>query len=271
MLVMILLVGTAPAAMAAGSAYMSGPDVVRAGDTITVSFSAGGGIFGGSGFISYDSSVLTLQSCSVAIGGSWAIEFSDNSFLFYDNNMDSPISNAVIFTATFLVDSAVPEGTVVSVSVSNLTLSDGQKDMPMGTVTYSAAIAAPLSDNCRLSALTVDNAAITPAFSPDVLEYSVSVPFEVSALNLSAAAEHSGAKVYIENPALAVAATTDVRVTVTAENGAARTYIIHVSRPQDPNYVPSSNANLKGLSVNGYVLSPAFSTEQKQYYVVAAL
>lgn len=266
-LILLLLLGTAPAVMAAGNAYMSGPGVVRAGDTITVSFSAGGGIFGGSGSLSYDSSALALQGCNAAIGGSWAVEFSGNNFVFYDNSMASPIGDAVIFTATFLVNSSAAEGTNISVSVNNITLSDGQKDMPIGTVSYSTAIAPPLSDNCRLAALTVGNTTITPGFSPDVLAYSASVPFEVSALNISADAEHSGAKVHVENPALAVAATTDVRITVTAENGAARTYVIHVSRPQDPNYVPSSNANLKDLSVEGYVLSPAFSTEQRQFYV----
>lgn len=266
-LVIILIAAAVPVAMAAGSAYMSGPNVVRAGDTITVSFSAGGGIYGGSGSISYDTSLLTLQGCNAAIGGSWAVEFSGNNFVFYDNSMASPISNATIFTATFLVKASLPAGTKIAVSANNVTLSDGQKDMPVGTVTYSVNIAPPLSDNCRLAALTVGNAAITPGFSPDVLEYSASVPFEIAALDVSATAEHSGAKVYIENPALAVAATTAVRITVTAENGKTRTYVIRVSRPQDPNYVPSDNARLKSLSVDGYTLSPVFSAQQKQYYV----
>lgn len=267
LLIVMLLAGRIPAVQAAGSAYMSGPDVVRAGDTITVSFSAGGGIYGGSGSLSYDSSVLALQGCSAAIGGSWAVEFSGNNFVFYDNSMSSPISNAVIFTATFSVSASAPEGTGIAVSVNNVTLSDGQTDMPVGTVTYAAVVAPPLSDNCRLAALTVGNGAITPAFSPDVTEYTASVPFEVSVLDVSAAPEHSGAKVYIENPALAVAATTSVRITVTAENGTARTYMIRVSRPQDPNYVPSSDADLKSLSVDDYALSPFFSAGQTQYYI----
>lgn len=266
-LVIILIAAAVPVAMAAGSAYMSGPNVVRAGDTITVSFSAGGGIYGGSGSISYDASLLTLQGCNAAIGGSWAVEFSGNNFVFYDNSMASPISNATIFTATFLVKASVHAGTQIAVSANNVTLSDGQKDMPVGTVTYSVNIAPPLSDNCRLAELTVGNAAITPGFSPDVLEYSASVPFEIAVLDVSATAEHSGAKVHIENPALAVAATTGVRITVTAENGKTRTYVIRVSRPQDPNYVPSDNARLKSLSVDGYTLSPVFSAQQKQYYV----
>jgi len=266
-LIIVMLVSAAPAAMAAGNAYMSGPGTVRAGDTITVSFCAGGGIFGGSGSISYDSAQLTLNSCSASIGGSWDVEFSGNNFVFYDNSMASPITDAVIFTATFTVNGSLAEGTVISVAVNNVTLSDGKQDMYIGTVSYSAAITPPLSDNCRLASLTVENASISPAFAPDVLEYSASVPFEISALQLSAAAEHGGAAVSVENPGLAVAATTAVRVTVTAENGTARTYVIHVSRPQDPNYVPSANADLSVLAVDGYQLSPAFSDEITTYYV----
>ena len=64
LIAVILLLGMIPTALAAGSASMSGPSTVRAGDTITVSFSAGGGILGGSGSISFDSSVLTLQKYS---------------------------------------------------------------------------------------------------------------------------------------------------------------------------------------------------------------
>ena len=90
-MIIIMLVSAAPAALAAGNAYLSGPGTVRAGDTITVSFCAGGGIFGGSGSISYDSAQLTLNGCSASIGGSWDVEFSGNNFVFYDNGLSSTV------------------------------------------------------------------------------------------------------------------------------------------------------------------------------------
>lgn len=268
MIVIMLLVSMMPMAFAAGSASLTGPSVVRAGDTITLSFSAGGGIYGGSGSVSYDASQLTLQGYSQSVGGSWAVEFSGNHFVFYDNSMASPIDGStVIFTATFAVNSGLATGTAVSVSASGVTLSDGKQDMGAGSPSYSATIAAPLSNNCKLAALNVTNASIYPAFSPDVLEYSASVPYEVSALALTATAEHAGAKVSIDNPTLVSNSTTAVRVTVTAETGAAKTYVIYVSRARDPNYVESSNANLGSLSVEGYALSPEFSVDVTQYYV----
>ena len=268
LLVMALVVRFAPGAFAAGSAWLSGPSVVRAGDTITLTFYAGGGIFGGSGSVAYDASLLTLQGYSQTVGGSWAVEFNGNNFVFYDNSMASPINDGVaIFTATFLVNSGVAAGTGVTVTASGVTLSDGQADTDAGSPSYSVTIAEPLSGNCNLATLDVSNATISPAFSGGVTEYSASVPYEVSTLSVAATAEHPGAQVSIGDTYLYEAATTPVKVTVTAENGAAKTYTIYVSRPRDPNYVESDNCNLSGLWVEGFVLSPAFAVDVDKYYV----
>ena len=101
----VLAVSLVPCAYAAGSASLSGPGTVRAGDTITVTFYAGGGIYGGSGSLSYDAGQLTLEGHSVHIGGNWAVEFSGDRFVFYDNSMNSPIEgSSKIFSVTFKVN-----------------------------------------------------------------------------------------------------------------------------------------------------------------------
>lgn len=268
LMVIILLASTVLCVHAAGSASANGPSVVRAGDTITVSFVAGGGILGGSGSVSYDASVLTLQKYTQVIGGSWVVEFNGNNFVFYDNNMNSPISSSsTIFTATFKVSPTVAEGTEISVAFTGITLSDGTADTVVGTRTYSTTIAPPLSDNCNLGSLTVSNATISPAFSPDVTTYSASVPFSTSSLSLNATAADSKAQVSVTNPTLTAGGTTAVRIKVTAENGATKEYVIQVARAQDPNYVKSNDANLGELSVEGYALSPAFSQDVTRYFV----
>lgn len=264
----LLLSCTILTVSAAPSASMSGPSTVRAGDTITVSFSAGGGILGGSGTVSYDSSLLTLKGYTATIGGSWAVEFSGNSFVFYDNTMASPINgSSQIFTATFQVSSSVAAGSNISVTASGVTLSDGTQDTSAGSARYSATIAPPLSSNCNLSVLTVSNATLSPAFSAGVTSYQVSVPYSTASLKLSATAADSKASVSINNPTLTPAATTTVSVTVTAENGATKTYSIKAARAQDPNYVKSNNANLGALSVDGFMLSPTFAADTDRYYV----
>ena len=265
---LMVLVTLCPAVLAAGSASMTGPSTVRAGDTITVSFSAGGGILGGSGSVSYDSSLLTLQSYTQVVGGSWQVQFNGNNFLFWDDSMSSPIQgSAVIFKATFQVKSDLPTGKAISVSATGVTLSDGTQDVPVGSATYSVQLAAPLSTNCALESLSLSNATLSPTFSPDVTKYTVSVPYSVSALQLTAKAADDKAKVTIDNPKLAAAATTTVTITVTAENGTVRRYTIQATRAQDPNYVKSNNAQLQSLSAEGYMLSPTFAPDVKQYYL----
>ena len=268
-LLVTFLMCIAPAASAAGTAYWSGPDTVRAGDTITLTFYAGGGIYGGSGSVSFDSSVLTLQGYTQAIGGSWAVDIESNGhFLFYDDSLASPISGtSAIFRATFRVNDSVAAGTTISVSATGVTVSDGQQDTVLGSTTYSVTAAAPLSGDCDLQSMTVTGATISPAFSPDTTSYSASVPYAVSSIGVSAEASHAGAKVSVSNPSLTAGGTTTVSITVTAENGATKTYQIRVTRGQDPNYVASSNADLDTLSAGSYTLSPAFAPDVTQYYV----
>ena len=268
LLVLMLLATQAPAALAAGSASVKGPGTVRAGDSITVSFSAGGGISGGSGTVSFDTGKLTLKKYSSALSGSWKIDFNGNKFVFYDDSVKSPITGSkTIFKATFTVNKNLEPGEKISVSVKNITVTDGNKDTGLGTKTYSATIAKPLSGNCKLASLTVSNATISPKFSAGTTSYTASVPFTTSSLKVSAKAEDADAKVTVKNTKLTAGGTTNVTVTVKAANGTTKTYTIKVSRAQDPNYVPSTNAELKELGVKDFRLSPAFSKDVKQYYV----
>ena len=252
-------------AFAAGYGSLTGPSTVRAGDTITLSYNAGGGIFGGSGTVSYDASQLTLQGYTPAIGGNWGVEFSGNNFVFYDNTMQNPLSGATIFTATFTVNPGLAPGTTVAVGVSG-TVSDGTADTGAGG-SWSVAIAPPLSTNCDLATMIVSGANISPAFSAGVTSYTASVPFTTSAVQVSATPADSKSQVSVSSPQLAAGGTTSVTVTVTAESGATKTYTIRVTRAQDPNYVPSNNSKLESLTVEGQTLSPVFSPDVTQYYV----
>ena len=268
LLVIAVFLCAAPSVSAAGSAGWTGPSVVRAGDTITLTFYAGGGIYGGNGTVSYDPSILTLQGYTPCLSADWALEWGGNNFLFYHNSLSELISdNRAIFTATFSVNASAAVGATISVSATGVTLSNKQQDIGIGTATYSTTVAEPLSDNNNLASLSLGGATIAPAFSPAVTYYSATVPYSVSTVTIAATAEDDGATVTVYNPALVPNATTTLSVTVTAENGAKKIYSIGVFRMQDPNYVPSSNANLKSLTAEGYVLSPAFQPDVTQYYI----
>ena len=253
---------------ASASASLTGPGTVRAGDTITLSFNLNGsGIFGASGTLSYDSSQVTLTGTTQKISSPWAVEFNGNTFVAYDNNLSNPInSSKILFTVTFKVKS-VSAGTNIKISYTGVTASDGSADKNVGTVTYSKSVSAPLSTDNSLASLTVSNATISPAFSAGTTSYTASVPFEVSKLNVSATAADGKAKVSVNSPNLTPNGTTKVTVTVTAENGAKKTYTISVKRAQDPNYKPSDNNKLSGIAVEGFLLSPGFTADNTNYIV----
>jgi hypothetical protein len=128
-------------------------------------------------------------------------------------------------------------------------------------------IAAPLSGNTFLSSLTIENGTLAPAFSKTVVAYDASVPFSVEKLVVKAASEDATSKVSIDSPDLAPGDTTDVTVTVTAQSGAKKAYVIKVARAQDPNYKAGSNADLKSLVPNQGMLSPLFSPDVTDYVI----
>lgn len=258
------------ASAATASATLTGVGIVRAGDTITLTFNLNGkGIYGAQGILNYDASQVTLVSTSQKIASPWMVEFNGNNFVAYDNNQTNPISsNKAIFAVTFKVK-AVATGTKINISYTGVKASDSFNDANIGTVSYSATVAAPLSTENNLSSLTVAGATLSPAFSAGTTSYTTTVPFSTSKLNVTATAKDSKAKVTVNSPNLVPGGKTNVTVTVKAENGSTKTYTIVVSREQDPNYVASANNNLSGISVEGFLLSPVFSADKTSYIVWA--
>ncbi len=88
------------------------------------------------------------------------------------------------------------------------------------------------SDN-TLKKLTIGAGTLTPAFSPNVTEYKVTVPYNVDYFNIDGIKNHSGASVSYSSgdkgPNIKVG-TTVRTVTVTAENGSIKKYNITVTR-----------------------------------------
>ena len=252
----------------AASASLTGPSTVRAGDTITLSLNVSdSGKYGLEGSLSYDSSVVSLSDISCNVSG-WKVERNGNAIIVYDDALSNPLGGSTsVLTMKFKVNGGVAAGTTVNISVNGIVTTDGSAESSIGTASYSTSIAAPLSGNANLSSLSVSEGTLNPAFKAATTSYSIGeVDYSVSKLNISYKTEDSKATVSISGNNLAVGANT-VSVTVKAENGATKTYKIAVTRKQDPNYVPSANANLKEITMNSGVLSPGFSEDKTDYIV----
>lgn len=102
---------------------------------------------------------------------------------------------------------------------------------------------------------------LTPAFSKDVTEYSLTVGADVDSLEINADAIDENAKVEITGNDNLLMGENTIEIKVTAEDGTVRTYKINVTKGEEQ----ASTLLLSELTIDGYTLNPAFSSEIYQY------
>lgn len=247
----------------AASSALSGSSTIQAGSTVTLTLSiSGSNIMGVDATLEYDSNVLEYTNYNQQISG-WTMDNSNLKFLLYGVN--SPINSTTnVLSVTFRVKSGLESGTALTARFKNIQVSDGSTDQSLSDAVWNGTVDAPLSSNCDLSSLTCSNATLSPAFSKGTTYYSATVPYSVESLNLSYKTADGAARVSVSGNTLVVGDNT-VTVTCTAATGAKKNYTISVTRQQDPNYKPSTNALLKELTLDVGTLSPAFSGAVTEY------
>ena len=199
LLAALLLWGLAPVTAEAAGASFSGSGSVRAGDSVTVTFTvSGSNIQGITAVLHYDSSALTLTGTRQLVGSSWSVDMSGGNLLAYDQSLSNPITgSAAVLAVTFQVKSGVAAGTRVSATITDIVATDGNSDQSLNDASWAASVAAPPSGNANLAGLSCGDYALSPAFSAGTTEYSVTVPYDVSRLPLDYRAADGGADVAV--------------------------------------------------------------------------
>ena len=257
----LVIAALLPQRAEAASASLSGSNTVQAGSTVKLTLSvSGSNIMGVDATLDYDSSVLEFTNYDNQLSG-WTMVNDGMKFVLYGVD---PISSSSVLSVTFRVKSDLAAGTALSASFKNITVSDGAADTTLSPASWSGKVDAPLSSNCDLSSLNCSNATLSPSFSKSTTYYTATVPYAVESLNLSYKAADGSAKVSVSGNSLVVGSNT-VTVTCTAATGAKKTYTISVTRQQDPNYKPSTDALLKELTLDVGTLSPTFSGAVTDY------
>ena len=135
------------------------------------------------------------------------------------------------------------------------------------------------SSDARLLSLTPETGNLSPAFTPEQLEYTMSVPYEVTSLTFTAEAAE-GATFWVNRKNLGSGGeTVEFRITVTAEDEKTKqvyTVLVYREEKEESQSEESSDARLLSLTPAIGDLSPAFSPEQLEYsmsvpYEIASL
>ncbi len=106
-----------------------------------------------------------------------------------------------------------------------------------GTVTGNAP--ANYSDDNSLSSLEISPGRLSPAFSPDVTSYTATIDSDTQRLTVSANPRDSKASVSVTGTRMDYGDNTTT-ITVTAENGSTKSYVIKTYRPE-----PNNNTTTK--------------------------
>lgn len=140
------------------------------------------------------------------------------------------------------------------------------------TQTYTVVVTRAASSDARLSALSVSDGALSPAFDPAQLGYSVALGSDVETITFTPTVSDAGATVTVAGnavtsgsesaPVTIPVGTTPIAVVVTAADGTSQSYTVVVTR------AASSDARLSALSVSQGTLSPAFDPDRTDYTVL---
>ena len=126
-----------------------------------------------------------------------------------------------------------------------------------------------LSADASLLSLTPASGTLTPAFDPDVYEYSLTVPFEVTTMTFTAEVPEGAAYRVNRKNLGAGGSDTLFRITVTAEDGETKSeyqVTVHRSEKEEEEKPElSADASLLSLTPATGNLTPAFDPEIYQY------
>lgn len=187
--------------------------------TVTVTISADKDIDGATINVYYDNSIIRpVDKANSGVVMFSALEMTSGSTVSISQNFE------VIAAGTTTL--SVAGDAKISVNGERATVSSSSS----GKVTAKAP-ASYSSDN-TLKSLQISPGTLSPAFSPDRTTYNATVDADVKELVVSAAANDSAAKISISGRRMDPGSNTTT-ITVTAEDGSVKKYIIYTTRLED--------------------------------------
>ncbi len=218
--------------------------------TITLKYDGGGAKIGSiDAQLSYNAKAFEFVSCDgfTANGGAGIVRMS----YFATGTAADSVSATLKFKAI-----AAGAGDF-AVTTSEFSNDDDYSSLGTPSKTLSVSAMNPtLSANADLASIKPSSGTLTPKFSANVTNYTISVPYTTTSLSLSATAQEKGAKIAVTGKnALTVGANTQV-ITVTAPNGTTKKYTVVINR--SPNQTTTTTTTTR--SPSGSTTEPTSTT-----------
>lgn len=126
--------------------------------------------------------------------------------------------------SVYISETVIPDGGELDVHISH---SDGVGGAGYYTLHIRRDAEPDFDSNCRLAMLEAEGFRLSPAFDPDIFDYSFSVPFGTEEINLYCVAQSKTAEVIISDCKL-YSDVNEITVTVVSPDGETLTYTLTV-------------------------------------------
>lgn len=222
LMVIIITVSAFGFNASAATATISGTGEFEVGKnfSVTIRFNADATLYAVEATVSYNSSVLRLNSVSGADYniGNGSVKIVDDSFSATKPSKTS--SYTLNFTAIAAGNSTI-----------SVSLLGGGEATSNATASAAVKVVTPKpSSNANLSSIKLSSGSLSPAFNANTTNYNVTVKYDVDEINVTGSVA-DGKSTYIGGGTFALkVGDNERRLTVTAEDGTKKSYIINIKR-----------------------------------------
>ncbi|MBP3390139.1 MAG: cadherin-like beta sandwich domain-containing protein [Clostridia bacterium] len=245
---------------AAGSSVAFSKSQLKVGEALTVtarfSTSSSDPMYGLEGYITYNPAIVEFVSgdnCNLLTAGKVKIVMQSAG----KTNLEQSIS----FKALAVGNSAIALENLIYVNSEDL-----EKSLSGSSATVTVVdTSAQASGNANLKALSVSSGTLTPKFNPDVTEYSLTIPNDVTELWVSTTKADIKATTNVEGSRNMKVGLNKRVVVVTAENGTVKKYTINITRLAADGQTPEVEPTPEDEGLNN--LSEVIVGDQKMYVV----
>ena len=254
------------------SATFTGSDNVNIGETFTLDLTADnvegssdGKIYAFGGYVTYDPEYLEYVSFTGASG--WTGSSNNNNERLKISTVDFSLNQGVASGSIGKLTFKALKAGRATISMNTIEATDQEKNIDAVFTPKTVTIIDPdhpLSSDSSLKSLNIAGYTLSPSFTSNNTSYEMTVPNNITGLNVTAIANDENATVSVSGNTNWVVGENTIEITVTAVDGSETIYRVVVNREAT---TLSSNTNVNLNILTEHTISPSFSNSINDYEV----